>query len=134
MATFATGSGKSSGSNWPSTLRDQMASARLVVLSESLQTGSDELRVFIGQPRATERTKTSDNQSFAGATGCSAPLVARRRPSPLAGNHQARSAPGSFPLRKRLARHTHGQLHHPRVRLVGEDRKVDDEQRLLLAA
>jgi tyrosinase len=47
----------------------QIAAARLVVRSHSMQEQPLEIRVFVDQPDATGRTPTADNPSFLGAVG-----------------------------------------------------------------
>lgn len=53
----------------PRTIRDLMRSARLVFKTNKMQPRPLEVRVFVDQPRATARTKTIGNPSFAGAFG-----------------------------------------------------------------
>lgn len=53
----------------PRWVRDGMTSARLVLRSEQMPERSMEVRAFVGQPRASARTRTIGNDAFAGAIG-----------------------------------------------------------------
>lgn len=48
---------------------ERLKAVRLVMRSERMQPRSMEIRVFINQPKATERTKTIGNPHYAGAIG-----------------------------------------------------------------
>lgn len=50
----------------PVSTRQQVGTARLLVKTSTMQVESAEIRVFVDQPRATDRTKTVGNPSFAG--------------------------------------------------------------------
>lgn len=54
---------------FPWELRRRMDSARLLVRTTSMQAQPVEVRVFLDQPKATERTRTVDNPAFAGSVG-----------------------------------------------------------------
>ena len=54
---------------WPLTLRERVASARLVFKSERMLPHPLEIRAFVNQPRVTARTKTIGNDAFAGTVG-----------------------------------------------------------------
>jgi hypothetical protein len=54
---------------WPPVLREQMASARLVLKSSQMQPEPLEIRAFVDQPDATASTRTIGNPAFAGVVG-----------------------------------------------------------------
>ena len=53
----------------PWEIRDRMASARILVRSTQMQHQALEIRAFVDQAKATERTKTIGNASFVGSVG-----------------------------------------------------------------
>lgn len=53
----------------PPWVLERLTSVRLVLRSERMQARSMDLRVFVNQPRATERSKTVGNPRFAGSFG-----------------------------------------------------------------
>jgi tyrosinase len=53
----------------PWLIRDQMATARILIKSTQMQTKPLEIRAFFDQSQATVRTKTIGNPAFAGAVG-----------------------------------------------------------------
>lgn len=54
---------------WRPEIRERFTTARLVLRSDRMQERAIEVRAFLNQPRATARTKTIGNPSFAGAVG-----------------------------------------------------------------
>lgn len=54
---------------FPWEIRDRMASARVLVRTSQMQHQALEIRAFVDQAKATERTKTIGNAAFAGAVG-----------------------------------------------------------------
>lgn len=55
--------------SWPLPLREQMASARLILKSTRMQQEPIEVRAFVEQPDATAGTRTIGNPAFAGSAG-----------------------------------------------------------------
>jgi hypothetical protein len=53
----------------PPWVLERLSAVRLVLHSQRMQARSMDIRVFVNQPRATERSKTIDNLRFAGAFG-----------------------------------------------------------------
>jgi tyrosinase len=53
----------------PPWVLERLSAVRLVLHSQRMQARSMDIRVFVNQPRATERSKTIDNPRFAGAFG-----------------------------------------------------------------
>lgn len=53
----------------PPLVLERLKTVRLVLRSERMQARSMDIRVFVNQPRATERSKTIDNPCFAGSFG-----------------------------------------------------------------
>jgi tyrosinase len=53
----------------PPEVLERLNAVRLVLHSQRMQARSMDIRVFVNQPRATERSKTIDNPRFAGAFG-----------------------------------------------------------------
>lgn len=53
----------------PDWVHRRLSRARLALRSEKMPVRSAEIRAFINQPRATERSKTIGNQRFAGSVG-----------------------------------------------------------------
>lgn len=54
---------------FPWALRRRMDSARLVVRTSTMQSQAVEIRAFLDQAKATDRTRTIDNPAFAGSVG-----------------------------------------------------------------